>query len=106
VKDLQDYDGDRIGGCRTVAVAWGIEEGKSSAHWIALVAAFVTIILTKSQSGNVYFMGVMLIFNLFPLLYLIRLLNAAVSSTDFKKINYLSLYYIVSGVLTMLLYRF
>lgn len=106
-KDVQDIEGDRQHGCRTVPVAWGIANTKWLLYFVAASALGVSCFLLYQQweIKNDDFILFFLVFNLLPFFYSLFKIALAKEASDFKIINYLALYNIVSGTLSIIFYK-
>jgi 4-hydroxybenzoate polyprenyltransferase len=106
-KDVQDMEGDRRYGCRTVPIVWGIKKTKKGMMVVATVLLLVSgnLIWLQWLEFNWLFIIIFLIINTLPFSITLYKLGSAQQPEDFKNLNYLALYHILSGTLTMLLLK-
>jgi 4-hydroxybenzoate polyprenyltransferase len=106
-KDVQDMEGDRRYGCRTVPIVSGIKKTKKGMLVVATVLLLVSgnLIWLQWLQLNWLFIIIFLMINTLPFSITLYKLGSAQQPEDFKKLNYLALYHILSGTLTILLLK-
>lgn len=108
IKDIEDQEGDRKYGCKTMPIAWGVPASKVfAAVWIVVgIAALAVLQLYAWLSGWWFAAAYILIFIIAPLLFLLRKLYRAATTEDFHKLSTLVKFIMLSGILSMLLLKF
>lgn len=108
VKDMEDVEGDRRYGCRTMPIAWGYNAAKVFvAVWIVvLVAALlilqVYVLLFGWWMISLYFVLLVSV----PLLWVLRKLAAAAAPADYHKLSSVIKLVMFMGILSMLFFRY
>jgi 4-hydroxybenzoate polyprenyltransferase len=108
VKDMEDIEGDRKYGCRTMPIVWGINASKIyTAVWliilvISLIALQVYVLLFHWWLSAVY----CLIFILIPLIQIFRKLFKAQTQQDFHNLSSMVKLVMLTGILSMIFFRF
>jgi 4-hydroxybenzoate polyprenyltransferase len=103
IKDMEDEEGDRQDGCRTMPVVWGVRKSAYVAAFPVLAVILIVgycgwVALTLSQYIIVIYIAAAI---LFPLIYLIIKLFPAGTREDFHFLSSLSKLIMVAGVLAM-----
>lgn len=108
VKDVEDMRGDEKYGCRTLPIVTGIRTAKVyTGIWIIILAAVLIILqLYILQFGWWHAVLYCLIFVVLPLLYLLRQLKISVSPPQFTFLSKLTKLIMLSGILSMIFFRF
>lgn len=106
VKDMEDMEGDRRFGCKTMPISWGIPSTKIFvAVWIfvlvGLFAAIAFYALLNSWSWPFYALSFAMIIQFF---YLLKKLYYAQLTTDFAKISKTLKLVMLLGILSMSFY--
>ena len=108
VKDVEDKEGDRRFGGRTLPIVWGVPVAKLfTAIWLLLLALLLSIVsvyLLQLQLFAAFLYIVLLLF--IPLLFLLRQLNNASTTSDFANISRQLKWLQLAGILSMLLFYF
>jgi 4-hydroxybenzoate polyprenyltransferase len=108
VKDMEDIEGDRKYGCRTMPIVWGINASKIyTAVWliilvVSLIALQVYVLLFHWWLSAVY----CLIFILIPLIQIFRKLFKAQTQQDFHSLSSMVKLVMLTGILSMIFFRF
>ena len=107
VKDMEDIEGDSKYNCRTMPIAWGIRASKVyTAVWIFVLGAALMILSIFAIQIKWWWLGVYIIITvLTPLYYIYRKLRTAVHSRDFGAISTLVKLVMLSGILSMLFFK-
>ena len=108
IKDIEDVDGDRINGCQTIAVVWGINNAKKVAAFFGitlLVLLGYWSHLLFQQSLN-FHLAYMIIGLLIPLSYTLLKLISAIRKNEFRLLSQVSKFIMLSGILYLFIYRF
>ncbi len=107
VKDMEDIDGDRRFGCKTMPIIWGINATKVFvAVWLivliaALTAAQFYVIQFKWWLSIVYAFVVIIA----PLAYIFKKLFKAQSANDFHALSSTIKFVMFTGILSMIFFR-
>lgn len=107
VKDMEDIDGDRRFGCKTMPIVWGINATKVFvAVWLIVLIAVLTaaqfyVIQFKWWLSIVY--AVVLI--IAPLAYILKKLFKAQSAGDFHALSTTIKFVMFTGILSMIFFR-
>lgn len=108
VKDMEDMKGDLRYGCKTLPIVSGIRTTKLyTAIWVSvLVATLVILQFYVLQFGWWLLVVYNLTLVILPLLYLLQKLRRAYRSRDFAELSRLTKWLMLSGILSMLFFRF
>jgi 4-hydroxybenzoate polyprenyltransferase len=107
VKDMEDIDGDRKYGCRTMPIVWGINSTKVfTAVWLivltaCLIAVQVYVLLFGWWWSAVY----VLLLIVAPLLWILWKLRKAKVSADFHYLSMLIKTVMFTGICSMLFFK-
>ena len=107
VKDMEDVEGDRRYGCRTMPIVWGLNASKVFvAVWIIVLIAAVGIIqayvLRLGWWWSVIYSVVLIIA---PLAWIFKQLMKAQSAKDFHKLSSVIKLVMLTGILSMLFFK-
>lgn len=107
VKDLEDMDGDRKYGCRTMPIVWGINTTKVFvAVWIiVLVAALTVLQLYVLPFGWWHSALYSLLLIILPLVWVLRKLYTAQTASDFHQLSSVIKWVMLSGIVSMIFFR-
>ncbi|GJM60205.1 geranylgeranylglycerol-phosphate geranylgeranyltransferase [Persicobacter diffluens] len=101
IKDMEDVEGDKMHGCKTVPILWGMRNTKR------LLMVFITLFIllmmgwmvsTNNVHLNIYFMGLSL-----PLILVVIYLLRADTKKHFKNLSLFCKLLMMGGVLSMLM---
>ena len=108
IKDIEDEDGDRKNGCRTLPIVFG----KTTAKWVAIIFGNVLLLILgcwlflKKEDGFsigfIYILGGII----FPLAFSIIKLFLARTKKEFHLLSQISKYIMLSGILYLLILSF
>ena len=107
VKDMEDVEGDRRYGCRTMPIIWGMEVTRLfvSIFMVLLLAlmllAFFYILQLRMWLPGVYHA----VFILAPSIHTFRILQKSKQTSDFSRISLWIKMIMLSGILSMLMFR-
>ena len=106
IKDMEDIDGDRKNGCKTMPIAWGINATKVFvAVWLIVLVAVVLIaqvyVLRFKWWLSILYAVVLIIA---PLIYIFKKLITAQSTQDFHQLSSLVKWIMLTGILSMLFF--
>lgn len=108
VKDIEDIEGDRRYGCRTMPIVWGIQASKIySAVWLVVVIVCLLVMQIYAVMLN-WWAGVLysLLLIVIPLLNIFRAVYRAKTSRDFHKISNTIKLVMLTGIVSMLFFLF
>jgi len=106
VKDMEDMDGDRKEGCRTMPIEWGIQASKVFAG-VWLVVLIVTLIITQVyvlQFGWWLSASYILLFVIIPLIFIFKKLPPAATTADFARLSKMLKWVMLLGILSMMFF--
>jgi 4-hydroxybenzoate polyprenyltransferase len=103
IKDMEDIDGDRRYGCRTMPIRWGINASKVFvAVWtIVLIAVLVVLQFYVLPFGWWMSAVYCLLLIIVPLIYLLKQLYVAGSAEDYHKLSTLVKAVMFTGIISM-----
>jgi 4-hydroxybenzoate polyprenyltransferase len=107
VKDMEDMDGDRRYGCKTMPIIWGIEVTK------LVVSIFMILLLGLMLLAFIYILQLHMwlpglyhaLLILLPSIYTFKLLQKAKQTSDFSRLSIWIKMIMLSGILSMVLFR-
>ena len=108
IKDIEDEDGDRKNGCRTLPIVFG----KTKAKWVGIFFGNVLLsilgywLLLKRENGFDLGFFYILVGIIFPLLYSLVKLFLAKTKKEFHLLSQISKYIMLSGILYLLILSF
>jgi 4-hydroxybenzoate polyprenyltransferase len=107
VKDMEDIEGDSKYNCHTMPIEWGIRASKVyTAVWIFVLGAALMILSIFAVQIKWWWLGVYIIVTvLTPLYFIYRKLRTAMHSRDFGAISTLVKLVMLSGILSMLFFK-
>lgn len=108
IKDLEDMEGDRKYGCKTMPIIWGVNVSKVfiSVWLIVLISTLVILQLYVIQLGWWLSILYCLILIVTPLIYVFKKLFSASSSADFHHLSVVIKLIMFAGILSMVFFRF
>jgi 4-hydroxybenzoate polyprenyltransferase len=109
VKDLEDLEGDRKEGCRTMPIVWGVPASKVfMAVWlVVLIVSLIVIqvyVLTFGGIAAWASAAYLIAFLVIPLLLIFKQLNAARVPADYHQISTRLKYIMLAGILSMVFF--
>lgn len=109
IKDMEDMEGDRKFGCKTMPIVLGLNATKVFvAVWlIVLIAALVIIQFYVLQFGWVFWLSALycVLFIVTPLIWILLKLFKAHTAQEFHKLSSIVKIVIFTGILSMLFFR-
>lgn len=108
IKDMEDVEGDRKYGCRTMPILWGLNASKVFvAVWIiVLIATIVIVQFYVLPFGWWHSALYCILFVVAPLVWIFRKLFKAQSSEDFHKLSTMVKLVMFTGILSMIFFNF
>jgi 4-hydroxybenzoate polyprenyltransferase len=105
VKDIEDMEGDRKYGCRTMPIAWGVMVSKIfSGTWLVVLLAIVfmvSVYMLQLAWWIPFLYSVSLIF--LPLVFIMRALTKARTTIEFHRVSTYIKVVMFTGILSMAL---
>ncbi len=107
IKDVEDMEGDRKYGCKTLPIVAGLTATKIyTTVWIVvLIAALIILQLYVLQFGWWWAIIYNIVFVIFPLIYLFLKNYKAVSTKNFSYLSSLAKWIMLGGILSMIFLR-
>lgn len=107
VKDMEDIEGDRKYGCKTMPIVWGINASK------VFVAVWLIVLISILAMNQVYVMQFRwwisiiyaIILIIVPLLLIFKKLFGAKNAEDFHKLSSMLKIVMLTGILSMAFFR-
>lgn len=108
IKDMEDMEGDRKYGCKTMPIVWGLNASKVFvAVWIVvLVAAIVVVQFYVLPFGWWHSALYCMLLVVAPLVWIFRKLFKAQSPEDFHRLSSVVKMVMLTGILSMLFFTF
>lgn len=110
IKDMEDIEGDRRYGCKTMPIVWGLNASKVFvAVWLTvLIVALVIVQFYVLQFGWWFWLsaGYCLLFIVVPLIWIFKKLLVAKSPKDFHQLSSVVKTVMLTGILSMLFFKF
>ena len=108
VKDMEDLEGDRKYGCRTMPIVWGVQASKLfAAVWLAVLITTLSIlqfyILPFGWWPSALYCLVLVIL---PLIWILVKLGKATSPADFHLLSTVIKLVMLTGILSMVFFRY
>ncbi len=107
VKDMEDMDGDRKYGCRTMPILWGLNASKVFvAVWIIVLIAVLSILQFYVLPFGWWHSALYcLLLIIAPLVWILRKLFSAQTPEDFHKLSTVIKLVMFTGILSMVFFR-
>ena len=107
IKDMEDMDGDRKYGCRTMPILWGMNASKVFvAVWIIVLVSILTILQFYVLPFGWWMSALYcLLFIILPLIWILLKLFKAQSAEDFHRLSTVIKLVMFTGILSMLFFR-
>jgi 4-hydroxybenzoate polyprenyltransferase len=116
IKDMEDIEGDRKYGCKTMPIVWGLNVSKTyAAVWLVVLTAVICVLViyilrslyTGSHSGWWWLsMFYPLVLILLPLAWILKRLFKAQSAEDFHRLSSLVKLVMFAGILSIIFLKF
>lgn len=108
IKDLEDIKGDSWLGCRTMPIVYGVNASKDVAYvlsfiLIALILFVQVKIFPWKWYGTIFYLFFLV---QLPLLFMMTRLKKAVSSRDFHQVSSFIKLIMLTGIISMLFFKF
>jgi 4-hydroxybenzoate polyprenyltransferase len=107
VKDMEDIEGDRKYGCKTIPIAWGIPASKVFvAVWLVVLIGMIGIVQIYAwQLGWYWSAAYSILLIVAPLVWALRKLYQAKVSTDYHRLSTIIKLVMLAGLLSMLFFK-
>lgn len=101
IKDIEDIEGDKAYGCRTIPIVLGVDSAKNLVSFLALCTMFAIayIQIGQYQSGAILSCLYLFFFIQIPLIAIVFFLFKAQKKSDYKIPNVLSKFVMLTGIL-------
>ncbi len=108
IKDMEDVEGDRKYGCRTMPILWGINASKVFvAVWlIVLIAAMIILQFYVLPFGWWLSALYCVLLIIAPLMWILLRLFKATTATDFHRLSTVVKLVMLTGILSMMFFYF
>jgi len=107
IKDMEDVEGDRKYGCKTMPISWGINPSKVFvAVWLTvLIAMLITVQVYAVRLHWWWPIAYALLLVLVPIIWIFKQLFSAQTPDDFHKLSSAIKWIMLTGVLSMGLFK-
>jgi 4-hydroxybenzoate polyprenyltransferase len=107
VKDMEDIEGDRKYGCKTMPIIWGINATKVFvAVWLMVLTGILIIIQVYAlRLGWQLSVLYSLLLIIAPLIWIFKKLYSATTAKDFHQISSLIKFVMFTGILSMIFFK-
>jgi 4-hydroxybenzoate polyprenyltransferase len=107
IKDMEDIEGDRRYGCRTMPIIWGIHASKIyTAIWLTTVILILFLLMIYMLQLHWWFAAVYcLVLIIIPLINIFQKLYKAQTPQDFHKLSSMIKLVMLTGILSMIFFR-
>jgi 4-hydroxybenzoate polyprenyltransferase len=104
IKDMEDIEGDRMYGCKTMPIVWGLNVSKTfTAVWlVVLIAAIIIIQAYTLRLGWWWSILYSVLFTVLPLVWIFKKLFSARSAEDFHKLSSMVKLVMLTGILSII----
>lgn len=108
VKDMEDIEGDRRYGCKTMPIVWGINASKVFiAVWLlVLIAALIIVQIYAIQLKWWFSIGYTVVLVILPLVLIIRKLYQAKNASDYHQLSSWVKWIMLTGILSMIFFKY
>ncbi len=107
IKDVEDMEGDRKYGCRTLPIIAGMTATKiyTTVWMVVLIASLIILQLYILQFAWWWAVMYSVVFIIFPLIYLFSKYYKARSTADFRQLSSMTKWIMLTGILSMIFFR-
>lgn len=108
IKDMEDVEGDRKFGCKTMPIVWGINASKIyTAVWMTILSIALLVLQVYVLQFRWWFVTLYcLIFIFIPLVRVFLKLFKAQTPKDFHSLSSMIKLIMLTGILSMIFFRF
>jgi 4-hydroxybenzoate polyprenyltransferase len=103
IKDMEDYEGDKATGGRTMPIVWGLQSARIFSSFVVIITAILLGVVIYNQIR--FYRSIFLVSNLyiactliFPLLILTFMIMKGSTSADFKRASILLKFIMLFGI--------
>jgi 4-hydroxybenzoate polyprenyltransferase len=107
IKDMEDIEGDRRYGCKTMPIVWGVNASKIyTAIWMVTITLTLVLLLIYMLQihwwvAALYCLALIIV----PLLRIFQRLFTAKTAEDFHKLSSMVKFVMFTGILSMIFFR-
>lgn len=107
IKDMEDVEGDRLYGCRTMPIAWGMNATKVFvAVWMVVLISILSLLQFYAFQLQWWFFSLYCVFAvIIPLVQAFKKLSKAQTAKDFHGISSLIKIVMLTGILSMIFFK-
>ena len=107
VKDMEDMEGDKKYGCKTIPIAWGIPAAKVFvAVWLVVLIGMISIVqIYVWQLGWYWSAAYSILVIIAPLIWILRKLYQAQVPKDYRKLSTIIKIVMLAGLLSMIFFK-
>ncbi len=107
VKDMEDIEGDKKYGCKTIPIAWGIPASKVFvAVWLVVLIGMISILqIYVWQLGWYWSIGYAVVLIIAPLLWTLRKLYQAQVTKDYHQLSTVIKLVMLAGLVSMIFFK-
>jgi 4-hydroxybenzoate polyprenyltransferase len=107
VKDMEDIEGDKKYGCKTIPIAWGVPASKVFvAVWLVVLIGMISILqIYVWQLGWYWSIGYAVVLIIAPLLWTLRKLYQAQVPKDYHQLSTVIKLVMLAGLLSMIFFK-
>ena len=107
VKDMEDMEGDKKYGCKTIPIAWGIPAAKVFvAVWLVVLIGMISIVqIYVLQLGWYWSAAYSILLIIAPLIWILRKLYQAQVPKDYHKLSAIIKIVMLAGLLSMIFFK-
>jgi 4-hydroxybenzoate polyprenyltransferase len=107
VKDMEDMEGDKRYGCKTIPISWGIPASKVFvAVWLVVLIGMISVVqIYVWQLGWYWSAAYSVLFILGPLVWILRKLYQAQVPKDYHQLSTVIKLVMLAGLLSMVFFK-
>lgn len=107
VKDMEDMEGDKKYGCKTIPIVWGIPAAKVFvAVWLVVLIGMISIVqIYVWQLGWYWSAAYSILVIIAPLIWILRKLYQAQVPKDYRKLSTIIKIVMLAGLLSMIFFK-
>jgi len=108
IKDMEDLEGDRKYGCKTMPIVWGINASKVfiTVWLVVLIATLLLLQLYVIQLGWRWSILYCMLLIIIPLVHVFVKLFSAKQSTDYHYLSRVIKLVMLTGILSMIFFKY
>lgn len=107
VKDMEDMEGDRRYGCKTIPISWGIPAAKVFvAVWLVVLIGMIAVVqIYVWQLGWYWSAAYSIVLIIIPLIWILRRLYVAQVASDYHKLSTVIKLVMLAGLTSMIFFK-